>query len=203
MRKGIIRGKENVGRSIDFLGYAYSKGNMRLRKGIKKNFAVHRARVKSRKRRRQLEDSYKGWCMEGHCRHLWKKITGKRMGFKAKGITPPSVDRNGKQIIDAPRVQIADILNLPVDVLSYVPNIEVTDPNTHQKVNDRYAVLLEIKSQHRKVKIITTSYNLKSMLDQCGAREAEGAQVFPIENVCIKKKDIGAGKSSYYFEDLD
>lgn len=203
MRKGSIPEKENAGRSIDFLGYGYSRGNIRLRKGIKKNFAVKWGRVKSRKRRKQIEDSYKGWCMTGRCRHLWKSITGKTMGFKSKGITQPSVDKNGKQILDAPRVQIMEILNLPVSVLDFVANIEVTDPQTHQRVNDRYAILLYIPSQGRKVKVITSSFSLKAMLDECDKKEDAGETVFPVDNVCIKKKDIGSGRSAYYFEDLD
>lgn len=203
MRKGRIPEKENVGRSIDFLGYDYSRNNMRLRKGIKKNFSAKYGRPKSRKRRKQIEDSYKGWCMAGKCRHLWKAITGKEMGFKSKGIIPPNVDKNGKQILEAPRVQIMEILNLPVSVLDFVANIEVTDPQSHQRVNDRYAILLYIPSQGRKVKVITSSYALKSMLDECEKKEAEGQPVFPVDNVCIKKKDIGSGRSAYYFEDLD
>ena len=203
MRKGSIPEKENAGRSIDFLGYGYSRNNLRLRKGIKKNFAVKWGRVKSRKRRKQIEDAYKGWCMIGRCRHLWKTITGKTMGFKTKGITPPNVDKNGKQILDAPRVTIMEILNLPLSVLDFVANIEVTDPNSHQKMNDRYAILLYVPSLGRKVKVITSSYALKSMLDECEKKEEGGETVFPVDNVCIKKKDIGGGRSAYYFEDLD
>ncbi|UVV52688.1 hypothetical protein NXY15_24640 [Bacteroides thetaiotaomicron] len=47
---------ENVvrGRRINFLGYCFTKDNVRMRKSMKKNFARKVKRIKSRKRNREI-----------------------------------------------------------------------------------------------------------------------------------------------------
>lgn len=51
---------ENVvrGRRINFLGYCFTKDNVRMRKNMKKNFARKVKRIKSRKRNREIRASY-------------------------------------------------------------------------------------------------------------------------------------------------
>lgn len=199
-RKG---GGADVGRSIDFLGYEFSHENMRLRKSIKKKFAAGMGRVKSRKRRKQIEDSYRGWCKYGRCRHLWKTITGKDMGFADKGITSVrSTLKDGKKFFDVRQANISEILNIPITVLGFERNISTKDiKDSAKKNNDRYVVLIELPSKER-VKFITNAYSIKDILDQCAEKEDSGNNVFPVPNVCVKKKDIGGGKSSYQFVDL-
>lgn len=176
---------------------------MRLRKSIKQKFAKGFARVKSRKRRKEIEDSYRGWCMYGRCRHLWKKITGKDMGFAAKGITTVrSTLKDGKKFFDVRKVSLSDITNVPLTVLDFQRNIETQDLKDHSKRNsDRYVVLVQLQGGE-KVKFITNAHSIKDVLDQCGELEEKGEKVFPVEGVAIKRKDLGGGKTSYQFIDL-
>ena len=203
-RKSGGGGSVEVGRSIDFLGYEFSKENMRLRKSIKKKFAAGMGRVKSRKRRKQIEDSYRGWCKYGRCRHLWKKLTGKDMGFANKGITMVrSTLKDGKKFFDVRQVQLSDITNVEISVLDFQRNIETQDIKDHTKKNsDRYVVLIQLKSSGEKVKFITNSHSIKDVLDQCEELEQNGKKVFPVEGVAVKRKDYGGGKTAYQFIDL-
>lgn len=197
-------GREARGREIDFLGYAFSRDNMRLRKSIKKKFAAGMIRVKSRRRKKEIEDSYRGWCMYGRCRHLWKTITGKDMGFADKGIkTVRGKLKDGKKFFDVRQVQLSDIVNVELSVLDYQGNIDTTDIKDHSKKNnDRYVVLVELKNSGEKVKFITNSHSIKDVLDQCGELEQQGKEVFPVAGVAIKRKDLGSGRTSYQFIDL-
>lgn len=203
-RKSGGGGSVEVGRSIDFLGYEFSKENMRLRKSIKKKFAAGMGRIKSRKRRKQIEDSYRGWCKYGRCRHLWKKLTGKDMGFANKGITMVrSTLKDGKKFFDVRQVQLSDITNVEISVLDFQRNIETQDIKDHTKKNsDRYVVLIQLKSSGEKVKFITNSHSIKDVLDQCEELEQAGRKIFPVDGVAIKRKDFGGGKTSYQFIDL-
>lgn len=203
-RKSGGGGSVEVGRSINFLGYEFSKENMRLRKSIKKKFAAGMGRVKSRKRRKQIEDSYRGWCKYGRCRHLWKKLTGKDMGFANKGITMVrSTLKDGKKFFDVRQVQLSDITNVEISVLDFQRNIETQDIKDHTKKNsDRYVVLIQLKSSGEKVKFITNSHSIKDVLDQCEELEQNGKKIFPVDGVAIKRKDFGGGKTSYQFIDL-
>ncbi len=203
MRRNGTDGSVNAGRGIDFLGYVFSKEDVRLRKGIKKRFAAGMGRVKSRKRKRQILDSYKGWCEHGDCKNLWRKITGKKMGFADKGITMISQrDRDGKRIFDVKQVPLTDIINMPLTVLDFESNIRTRDIHDRSKQNmDKYVVMVQIKDGDR-VKFITGSQSLKDVLDQCKAMESAGTKIFPVENVMIRKQDLGGGKSTYKFQDL-
>lgn len=203
-RKSGGGGSVEVGRSIDYLGYEFSKENMRLRKSIKKKFAAGMGRVKSRKRRKQIEDSYRGWCKYGRCRNLWKKLTGKDMGFANKGITMVrSTLKDGKKFFDVRQVQLSDITNVEISVLDFQRNIETQDIKDHTKKNsDRYVVLIQLKSSGEKVKFITNSHSIKDVLDQCEEMEQAGRKIFPVDGVAIKRKDFGGGKTSYQFIDL-
>ena len=76
------------GRSIDFLGYRFTHSKTLLRKDMKKKFARRMASINNKNRRYEIMCSYKGWCMAGDCRNLWKTITGmkdfKELNIKAK-----------------------------------------------------------------------------------------------------------------------
>lgn len=195
---------ESVGRSIDFLGYEFSRENMRLRKSIKKKFIKSRQRVISRRRIKEIEDSYRGWCMYGRCRHLWKKVTEKDMGFADKGIkTVRGTLKDGKKFFDVRQVQLSDIINTELSVLDFQSNIDTTDIKDHAKKNkDRYVVLVELKQSGEKVKFITNSHSIKDVLDQCAEMEQQGKEIFPVSGVAVKRKDLGGGKTSYQFIDL-
>lgn len=174
------------GRRIDFLGYAFNHENTRLRKSIKQNFA-RRSRVhKPEKRRREILAAYWGWCKWADCRNLWNRITNHDMSFADIGITGRIETKDGKKFFDVKKVKIDSIINLPITVLDFETGI--TTP--HGK--DRYAI--KISSAGNELKIITNSFTLKTMLDQ-----AANLNALPIDTI-IKKRDIGDGKSDYYFE---
>ena len=50
-------------------------------------------------------------------------------------------------------------------------------------------------------KFITNCYNLKDVLDQAREAENNGQKIFPVENVIVKRRSLGDGKSAYYFEE--
>lgn len=58
-----------------------------------------------------------------------------------------------------------------------------------------------IKSRKQRSKFITNCYNLKDVLDQAREAENNGQKIFPVENVIVKRRSLGDGKSAYYFEE--
>ena len=48
---------------------------------------------------------------------------------------------------------------------------------------------------------VTNCYNLKDVLDQAREAENNGQKIFPVENVIVKRRSLGDGKSAYYFEE--
>lgn len=186
------------GREIDFLGFVMTRDGVRVRKSIKQRFARSIARVRSRKRRAELAASYKGWCMRGRGRHLYDTI----MGFKEKGIEVQPLTRDGQKYFDVRNVSINEIVNTPIAVLDYQPDIPTRDLNDRSKRNnDRYVVLIRTRNGE-KVKFITNAYGIKSVLDQCGEREAKGERIFPVEGVSVQRRSLGGNKVTYKFVDL-
>lgn len=108
------------------------------------------------------------------------------MSFSEIGIKGRNVTKDGRRFFDMKKVKISDILNVPITVLDFEPNI------TTRNGGGRYAV--KIKAENEEVKFITNSFTLKSMLDQ-----AKGLNALPIESR-LRKRDIGDGMNDYYFE---
>lgn len=189
-----ISGKDG----LDFLGYVFTRKNIRVRKSIKTKFARGIDRVKSGKRRKELAISYKGWCMHGHGKNLYRKV----MGFKDKGIETEPITRDGKKFFDVPEVSIAEILNVPMDVLDYESCIRTRDLQDRTKVNnDRYVVSIRLR-EGKKCKFITNARDIKETLDKCAEAVAEGKEIFPVENVAVVRKNLGGNKTTYRFIDL-
>lgn len=170
---------ENVvrGRRINFLGYCFTKDNVRMRKNMKKNFARKVKRIKSRKRNREIRASYWGWCKWGDCKNLWRTITNNDMSFADKGIKQSGRTKDGKTIT----------------VVDFETNVKT------KQGEGRYCVLFEQNGQRSK--FITNCYNLKDVLDQAREAENNGQKIFPVENVIVKRRSLGDGKSAYYFEE--
>ena len=196
-------GEDGGGRYIDFLGYQFSRENQKLRKSIKQKFAKSMARVQSRKRKRQLIDSYRGWCMYGRCRNLWETITGQPMGFADKGISIEQAStKDGKKFFECRKGNILEVLNQRLTVLDFESNIATPDIRESGKMNyDRYMVLVR-KDDGEKIKFTVSSFQMKNVLDECRRAEESGAHVFPVENVGITRVDLGRGKFTYKFIDL-
>lgn len=117
---------ENVvrGRRINFLGYCFTKDNVRMRKSMKKNFARKVKRIKSRKRNREIRASYWGWCKWGDCNNLWRTITNNDMSFADKDIKQSGRTKDGKKFFDVKETRLMDILNVPITVVDFETNVK-------------------------------------------------------------------------------
>ena len=187
------RGVE-VGRRIDFLGYQFSRERVLLRKSIKKKFA-RKVKTKNPERRRQMLASYWGWCKWGNCRHLWNTITNNDMSFADRGIKGESGYRNGKRFFNVPSKAIMEIVNVPITVLDFEPGIDI---DAERK--DRYSVLCR-DADGKEFKFLTSSGNIKYVLDQAREKEKDGTKIFPVENVVVKRKSYGDSKYMYIFDE--
>lgn len=174
------------GSAIDFLGYAFDRDKVFLRKRIKQTFARKVARIKSKKRRYAVMASYWGWCKWGDCRNLWNKITDKDMSFAEKGINGRNVTRDGQEFYDLMTVKADDIINVPITVISFISGV-----STSQGPN-RYVVKIAVNGQERKW--ITNSVTIKSMLDQ-----AKEKDILP-QTTVLRKRDLGNGRKDYIFD---
>ena len=187
------RGHEK-GRRIDFLGYQFSRERVLLRKSIKKNFA-RKVKTKNAERKQQILASYWGWCKWGNCRHLWNVLTDNDMSFADKGIKGESGFRNGKRFFSVPSKAIMEIVNVPITVVDFEPGIDI---DAERK--DRYSVLCKDASG-KEFKFLTSSGNIKYVLDQAREKEKAGAHIFPVDNVIVKRKSYGDGKYMYIFDE--
>jgi len=186
--------KVQIGRSIDYLGYVFSRENVRLRKSVKHKFAYKVKKTKNEAKLMQVKASYWGWCLWGNCRHLWRVITNNDMNFAEKGIRASGTTKDGKKYYQVKSVPITDILNIPITVLDFESGIQTS------KGQDRYAILYTNASGD-KCKTLTSAFELKNVLDQAREAEKNGQKVFPVENVIIRRRSFGDGKSTYYFDE--
>ena len=162
-----------------------------MRKNMKKNFARKVKRIKSRKRNREIRASYWGWCKWGDCKNLWRTITNNDIADK--GIKQSGRTKDGKKFFDVKETRLMDILNVPITVVDFETNVKT------KQGEGRYCVLFEQNGQRSK--FITNCYNLKDVLDQAREAENNGQKIFPVENVIVKRRSLGDGKSAYYFEE--
>jgi len=183
-----------VGRRIDFLGYQFSRERVLLRKSIKKKFAK-KTKVRNPERRRQVLASYWGWCKWGDCRHLWNVITKNDMSFADKGIKGESGYRNGKRFFNVPSKAIMEIVNVPITVVDFEAGIDIDSER-----KDRYSVLCK-DADGNEFKFLTSSGNIKYVLDQAREQEKKGTKIFPVDNVVVKRKSYGDGKYMYIFDE--
>ena len=194
--KGAKGREATVGRPIDFLGYCFSRENVRLRKSIKQRFARKVKQLKNPERKKQVLASYYGWCKWGRCAHLWKVITESDMSFADKGISGSTLTADGKRFFRTREVKAMDILNNPIVVVDFEKDIRT------RHGTGRYAVLLHMKDETEQLKMVTNSFSIKSVLDQAREHDEKFPNeppVLPCETV-LKRRAIGDGKYDYYFE---
>ncbi len=132
-------------------------------------------------------------CKHGDCKHLWSVITDDYMGFAKKGIKQSNKTKDGKKFYDVPTARLMEIVNVPITIIDFESGI-IT-----KQGEDRYCVLFELDGQRNK--FITNCFNIKDILDQSRAAEKNGRKIFPVDNVIIKRKQLGDGKSTYYFDE--
>lgn len=168
-------------RGIDFLGYVVSaEGKISVRKSTKQRFSRRWKRVTSRRRRRELAGSFYGICRHGHCRHLFRTLTGLTMTqFSELGFV---YQLDGKKEFDAESIKLSRLSNKAVTVKDFETDIKTREGD------GRYVVLVECEG--RQYKFFTNSRKMKAALDFVREKNA-----LPFE--CIIEP-IG-GNSGYMF----
>lgn len=195
-RNGTVENdKEVSGRSIDFLGYRFTRERVLLRKSIKQKFARKTKTVKNEKRRHEIKASYWGWCKHGSCRHLWNVITNNDMGFLEKGIKRSDKTKDGKKFFEVEEKRMMEILNIPITVID-------CELGLHTRMgDDRCCILFKEKDSDKTCKVITNSFKIKDVLISAKNEEKKGNNIFPVDNVIIRRRALRDGKSDYYFEE--
>ena len=120
-----------ISEGIDFLGFAYDGERSRLRKRTKQNAARKLARLKSRKRRRQVIGSFKGMAKWGDCKNLYYKLTGKRMN-KFKDFKLQYVSEDGKKHFAGQTVSQKKLVNLELAIEDFETDVQT--PNGKRTV---------------------------------------------------------------------
>ena len=120
------------GRCIDFVGYVFSRKNMRMRKRTKQSMARSFRGVRSRRRRRELYASYWGIAKWGKCMNLWKTVLNENdMSFKEHGImtSQVNVDKDGKRVFDVPEKKLAELAqtHVPIVIHDFEDNVTIAD----------------------------------------------------------------------------
>lgn len=103
---------------LDFLGYVDDGSHTRLRKRTKQKAARKLAKVKSRKRRREIVGSFKGMAKWGDCNNMYYKLTGRRMkSFKELGLQ--YVTEDGKKRFGGKQVTLRSLQNVHIKIVDF------------------------------------------------------------------------------------
>lgn len=172
---------------LDFLGYVHYGTHSLLRKRIKQKAARKLAKVKSRRRRQEIIDSFKGMACHADCKHLFYKLTNQKMKkFSEIGVSYTPAD--GKKRFPGKTMRLGAIVNKTIEVHDYETGI-----NTSQG-EDRYVVSFRDKQTGDWGKFFTASEEMKNILDQISDIE-DG---FPFETTIVSEVFDG-GKVKYKF----
>ena len=120
----------------DFLGYVDYGDHSRLRKRTKVKAARKLARVKSRRRRREIIGSFKGMAKWGDCNHLYETLTGKKMK-EFKNIGLQYVAEDGKKRFGGKQVTLRSLQNKHISILDYEKDVK-TDNGLRTLVSFQY-----------------------------------------------------------------
>ena len=174
-----------VSDGLDFLGFVHYGTQSLLRKRVKKKFARHMAKVKSRKRRIELMGAFKGMAAHGDCNHLYYTITGNQMKkFSEMCVTYTPAD--GKKRFPGKMMRLGAIVNKTIEVHDYESGIKTSQGE------DRYVVSFFDPSTKEWGKFFTASDEMKNILDQISDIE-DG---FPFETVIVS--DVFDGNKVKY-----
>ena len=170
---------------IDFLGYVIFPTHIQLRKRVKQDFARRLAKVKSKRRRKELIGAAKGMMLHANCNHLFFSITGNKMkSFKDLGVAFRPKD--GKKRFAGRVISISDLVNRPIIVKDFEADVKT------EYGDDRYVVAIEVNGENRK--FFTNSEEMKDIL--CQIKEMPDG--FPFETT-IKSEPFGKGRTKYIF----
>lgn len=174
-----------ISEGLDYLGFIQYEDYSLLRKRIKQNAARKLHRIKSRKRRQEIIGSFKGMACHADCKHLYYKLTGRRMKkFSEMGVTYTPED--GKKRFPGMTVRLSSIVNVPIVVLDYEKDMKT------ENGDDRY--LVSVKEGETFKKFFTASKEMKQILDKISDMD-DG---FPFETI-IKSERFGDNKIKYIF----
>ncbi|ROT10450.1 RNA-directed DNA polymerase [Muribaculaceae bacterium Isolate-007 (NCI)] len=172
---------------LDYLGYVNFGTHSLLRKRIKQNAARKLAKVKSRKRRREIIGSLKGMACHADCKHLYFKLTHHHMKkFSEMGIVYTPSD--GKKRFPGKIMRLGALQNKEIEIHDY------QDDMTTSHGEGRYLVSFKDKSTGEWGKFFTSSEEMKNILDQVSDIE-DG---FPFETT-IQSEVFDGNKVKYKF----
>lgn len=111
----------------DFLGYRIFPDHTRVRKRNKKRAAKRLKKLKSKRRRREIMDSFYSLCKHGDAKHLFFKITGIRMSdysnlksLEELGIpSSPGIRRNGQKNFSCPELKLNALTGTTLCILDF------------------------------------------------------------------------------------
>jgi len=196
MRKeNIGENDREAGRNIDFLGYMFTRDRVLIRKRMKRRFARKLKSVKSERRLNEIKASYWGWCKHGNCRHLWNVLTNNDMSFLEKGIKRSDKTKDGKKFFEVEEKRMMEILNIPITVVDCELGLRT------KMGDDRCCILFRENGSDKLCKVITNSFKIKDVLKSAKEAEKTGRNIFPVENVVVRRRALRDGKSDYYFEE--
>ncbi len=122
---------------LDFLGYVDNGSRTRLRKRTKKKAARKLARIKSRRRRREVVGSLKGMAKWGDCKNMYYKLTGRRMDTDFSSLGLKYVAEDGKKRFSGKGVSLRSLSNLRIKLLDYEEDVK-TENGTRWLVSFEY-----------------------------------------------------------------
>ena len=173
--------KDIDGRALDYVGYVFSRKNMRIRKRNKVKFSRAMSRVKSRKRKYKLVSSFYGIAKWGKGTNLLNTILiNNNMSFRDFGIKTEEIlrDRNGKRIFDIPETKPSEVIRMnngEIVVYDFEEGIRIKDKDNKCCVVFRY--MNDGESVRRK--FIHSSSRIIDKLMMAREKEKKGVKVFP------------------------
>lgn len=171
---------------LDFLGYVNHGSHVRLRKHIKKRFARHMRKVRSRTRRIELTGSFKGMACHADARHLFKTLTGQKM-IKFSSLNVAYRPADGKKRFQVARHRLASLQNKTIEVHDFE-----TDVTTSQG-EGRCVVSFRDRMTGEWGKFFTASEEMIDIL-----RQVREQGQLPFETV-IRSQTFDGNKIKYSF----
>lgn len=197
-----------ISEGLNMLGFvSYEGGDQYWRKSNKRRWLKHRARLSNPRRIAELDSA--AWSMlswgNRHCKKLYVMKTG--ISMEQLGIKMPEKrDKDGKRIIDAPKISTSTVLGNEIEVVDWVRNVKTVHGE------GRYALELILYGRHHK--LIANSTDIKAVIDAMegagvtsftATMRDKGGNRFCFENVCVtsirKRKIMQAEDGKVCFED--
>lgn len=171
---------------LDFLGYVIYPTHVLLRKRIKQNFARKLARVKSRKRRKQIIGSFYGMAKHADCRNLMKKLLTPKEMRDFSELNHSYTPSDGKKRFPNKATQLRQLVNVVIEVLDFERDVKT-------KYGNRWLVIFRDPRTNETSKFFTDCDEMKQALES-----AQAADFLPFRTI-IKAEYFGDNKVKYKF----